>query len=424
MVWNIDADPVDADWIKVLRWDLPTDVDEFLSVVGPGLEHFLTLPAARAMPDDLRAALIQRGVIDPRALPPSGLPVSESILMEHPGNHNQKVHGRRGGGGMGPPMGPDTGDDDPAGVRGQMSMGLGGLRGEDAYEEQSTTGTLRLGNSDEERTMAYGDIVDVYENGGGVTASFRVVVRDPEGREIATYAKPQEGLYNDELREGIPIGEEQERELAAHALSQMMGGNYVPVAPAILRTGVPSVSGVNEGDYSDFTTDASSRWVLVAPATAPPSWRGLSIAAREERLAVWDSLIANTDRHGGNVAYVGGTEVPIDHSLAFPRFDDGYGGQAFQGRTYPLSRTSRTALKKIVDNQPEVTTQLRRVGLHDDAIAGVFYRAEHMLSTGKSIAGSSFGSETSWSGWAAGGGAGADSSWGSFGATPTIDSEW
>lgn len=54
-----DDDPLDADWIKTLSWDLPTDLPAFLRVIGGRrrLKHFMTLPAARAMPFQLRQAL-------------------------------------------------------------------------------------------------------------------------------------------------------------------------------------------------------------------------------------------------------------------------------------------------------------------------------------------------------------------------------
>lgn len=47
-----------ADWPK-RTWDLPTEPEMFLEVIGgrKRLQHFLTLPAAKAMPADLRAAL-------------------------------------------------------------------------------------------------------------------------------------------------------------------------------------------------------------------------------------------------------------------------------------------------------------------------------------------------------------------------------
>jgi hypothetical protein len=57
--YNIDADQRNADWLRTLHWDLPTDKDTFLAVIGgeDALEHFMTLPAAEAMPDALKQAL-------------------------------------------------------------------------------------------------------------------------------------------------------------------------------------------------------------------------------------------------------------------------------------------------------------------------------------------------------------------------------
>jgi len=56
---NIDADLANADWIKTLAWDLPTEKDAFLAAIGgeSQLAKFMTLPAARAMPPELAAEL-------------------------------------------------------------------------------------------------------------------------------------------------------------------------------------------------------------------------------------------------------------------------------------------------------------------------------------------------------------------------------
>jgi hypothetical protein len=64
---NLDNDDYSADWIKSLRWDLPTDSNDFLSAIGGRnqLNHFLSLPAAEAMPAALASAL---GVAKPHRL--------------------------------------------------------------------------------------------------------------------------------------------------------------------------------------------------------------------------------------------------------------------------------------------------------------------------------------------------------------------
>jgi len=56
---NVDDDINNADWIKTETWDLPTTKDEFLEAIGgqEHLAHFMTLPAARAMPQELKTQL-------------------------------------------------------------------------------------------------------------------------------------------------------------------------------------------------------------------------------------------------------------------------------------------------------------------------------------------------------------------------------
>lgn len=62
---NIDADQTNADWIKTRSWDirrddqeLVTTAEELEQAIAPmTVEHFLTLPAARAMPQALKDEL-------------------------------------------------------------------------------------------------------------------------------------------------------------------------------------------------------------------------------------------------------------------------------------------------------------------------------------------------------------------------------
>ncbi len=71
---NIDEDARNADWLRTMHWALPTDLDEFMQMVGrSGVHHFMTLPAAEAMPMSLRTALLATGFVSPAevdALPP------------------------------------------------------------------------------------------------------------------------------------------------------------------------------------------------------------------------------------------------------------------------------------------------------------------------------------------------------------------
>jgi len=63
---NIEADQENADWLKTRTWDiwtpgytkLVTTPEELAEAIAPmTVAHFLTLPAAQAMPAELKAAL-------------------------------------------------------------------------------------------------------------------------------------------------------------------------------------------------------------------------------------------------------------------------------------------------------------------------------------------------------------------------------
>jgi hypothetical protein len=61
IIWTEDSNE-NADWIKSGSWDLPTNAEEFLRSLGDmTLGNFMKLPAAQAMPDDLREELLSLG---------------------------------------------------------------------------------------------------------------------------------------------------------------------------------------------------------------------------------------------------------------------------------------------------------------------------------------------------------------------------
>jgi hypothetical protein len=64
------------DWIKRGTWDLPTEVEPFLSAISrpplPYIESvrlFMELPAARRMPQSLRRQLYLRGLLTKEGKP-------------------------------------------------------------------------------------------------------------------------------------------------------------------------------------------------------------------------------------------------------------------------------------------------------------------------------------------------------------------
>jgi len=54
-----DSTLANSDWIKTKVWDLPVNTNEFLNAIGgfDKLEHFMKLPASKAMPEKLKEAL-------------------------------------------------------------------------------------------------------------------------------------------------------------------------------------------------------------------------------------------------------------------------------------------------------------------------------------------------------------------------------
>jgi hypothetical protein len=68
IIWSETSDE-NADWIKSSSWDLPTDVDGFLRSLGNmSIEHFMTLPASKAMPEELTEELMKYGHLKPQGL--------------------------------------------------------------------------------------------------------------------------------------------------------------------------------------------------------------------------------------------------------------------------------------------------------------------------------------------------------------------
>lgn len=83
MVFNIDSSIEMTDWLRATTWDLPTDPEAFIRMIGgvDKLDHFMTMPSAKAMPNDLKVAL-------------SGLDVTKHLA----GKHDQSSHaGGKGG---------------------------------------------------------------------------------------------------------------------------------------------------------------------------------------------------------------------------------------------------------------------------------------------------------------------------------------
>jgi len=80
---DLDADIEDADWIKTLSWDLPTDPGELAQLFGPDWYSYLSsLPAWKAAPPEVRNANSVLVKLAPGLRP----------VLKH-GHHDQSTHG-------------------------------------------------------------------------------------------------------------------------------------------------------------------------------------------------------------------------------------------------------------------------------------------------------------------------------------------
>ena len=59
---NLDGSIENADWLKHRSWDMPTTLGGLLDIIGTSsasIEHYLTLPSSKAMPEGLQARLMK-----------------------------------------------------------------------------------------------------------------------------------------------------------------------------------------------------------------------------------------------------------------------------------------------------------------------------------------------------------------------------
>lgn len=235
--------------------------------------------------------------------------------------------------------------------------------------------------------------------GGGMSASY--VYRSSSGQKYAV--KPKSGWPRG-MRHDIPDGNDGAREAVAFVINREMGDivdlpptifhGDVDGQPAILMSFVDSEGNVKNGFLAGaLRQDGVTRWGFDS-----------SDFSDEEihRLALFDAVIANEDRHYGNALWTTNSDgskhlIAIDHGLAFPSGDmldnDPYAstwGENMGAVVADVTRTggSLTAsddqrLLGLLFRRTKVTEALSRQGLEDDAIEEMFKRVEWMLAEGR-----------------------------------------
>jgi hypothetical protein len=101
------------------------------------------------------------------------------------------------------------------------------------------------------------------------------------------------------------------------------------------------------------------------------------------RIALFDHIIGNLDRHGGNwLVDTAGRPIPIDHGLAFPASNGSQGFANFDfGKDFELNSTEKQLLQRFCLQRKQIDKELSPV-LERRAIEAMFERVERMLQRG------------------------------------------
>jgi hypothetical protein len=336
--------------------------------------------------------------------------IVEAWLMEHPGHPSQKVHNPHRGGGVAPARAQSPGSRPRSRPHRPGGHGAFGREVAGWQTEARKGGSVRIFGTAIEKHLAEGQITHEFmETGGGTTV---VGLIEIDGRKH--YTKPDDGFCDNSVdvdglpsadrvdsdgRAVIPVDTAPERELASYYVDHALGG-LVNAPAVVIRQG-----GIAEGETfqryagSEFMADSTNRWAVVqnaeermpagASATIVDRFSDLPVSD-QRRIAMFDSLIGNSDRHSGNwYAYTdaGGTDrvIPIDHSLSFPRRQPDWGNFDSMQTSHKLRASDVKALKTIRTQRAKVRRDLMAILNDTEAVDGFFHRVDFMLRKGRTI---------------------------------------
>jgi hypothetical protein len=102
------------------------------------------------------------------------------------------------------------------------------------------------------------------------------------------------------------------------------------------------------------------------------------------RITLFDHVIGNLDRHGGNwLIDPKGRPIPIDHGLAFPLANKDQGFHNFDfSESFDLNFEEKARLQQFSQQRPEIEKQLQGL-IPPQAVAAMFERVERMLESGR-----------------------------------------
>lgn len=222
-----------------------------------------------------------------------------------------------------------------------------------------------------EAQLKHGQEVGKKRLGGGRNGSFLV--------ELSTGPcgvwKPRAYELKEKSRTQLPKDANQAlRDVAAYQVDAFLG-HMVRVPPAV-------ASGLEgrEGALSLFVPGCADGRDL----GEKPVVLGALSEQDYRRLALFDHVIGNLDRHGGNwLVDREGHPVPIDHGLSFPLQNRDQGFHHFDfDRSFALNDEEKARLNSFLLRRGEIRDALGPL-LEKEAIEAMFERVEHLLTEGR-----------------------------------------
>lgn len=218
-----------------------------------------------------------------------------------------------------------------------------------------------------ESALEAGTEVGKKQLGGGGNRSYLV---EMDTGPVAVW-KPEAGQKPGKSRNQLPHRQNEGKVEAAAYLVDRALGHLARVPPA-------SPSGLD---------GRQGTLCIYLPQTTPAKELGerdllYSLLRPEDtrRITLFDHIIGNLDRHGGNwLIDPKGRPIPIDHGLAFPLANENQGFHNFDfSETFALNEEELARLKNFAEERPQLELQLRGL-ISPKAVHAMFERVERML---------------------------------------------
>ena len=241
-------------------------------------------------------------------------------------------------------------------------------------ESETPEPTLALGATPIEQHLGKSQLSSIRSIGGGISET-HLVQFDDGSKGIF---KPEDGEYGG-ARSLVDDGTPVEREVASYKTAQLAGMGDI-VSPTVERT----IDG-RRGSMADYVPGDDAKHFH-----GDEKYDGDRDAARA---AVFDYVIGNQDRHGGNWRYNpdgsnseggDGKLTLIDHNLTFPDADDYITGSSHEANTAIFDHGSETGhspgefAEGFVNNKDKILAMLEENGISSSAREGVGLRIDRL----------------------------------------------